>query len=364
MSWIQRLTASLRGRKLEEDLDKELAFHLDMRVREKAAAGVAPEEARRAVLRRFGSVARTKEASRDQSTLAWLAALRQDLRYALRNLRKHPGFAAAGAVCLAMGIGANTAVFSFVNAFLFQPMPAGVVHVGHASGNPISFPEFQDWRRLNRVFDRTFAFSPGERFTVGRGAASEHALGEIVTGDYFQMLHIVPFAGRLLAPDDDLRPLAVIGFQLWRRRFHADPAIAGSTPLNRDSPRYSGDIDIFHAREERAAITAEQDRALFADHGYDLQWIRREPAIHTVTGACRIGGRHGVDGRAHGILDQPALRSVARRSVDHDRGSGGLAGGGPGGHGETGAECRGGGSHGGVAGRIVRVGIDVGSVWR
>jgi hypothetical protein len=192
MSWIQRLTASLRGRKLEEDLDKELAFHLDMRVREKAAAGVAPEEARRAVLRRFGSVARTKEACRDQSTLAWLAALRQDLRYALRNLPKHPGFAAAGAVCLAMGIGANTAVFSFVNAFLFQPMPAGVVHVGHASGNPISYPEFQDWRRLNRVFDRTFAFSPGERFTVGRGAASEHALGEIVTGDYFQMLHVVP----------------------------------------------------------------------------------------------------------------------------------------------------------------------------
>jgi predicted permease len=229
MSWIQRLTASLRPRKLEQDLDKELAFHLEMRAREKIAAGAAPEDARRDVLRRFGSVDRTKEACREQATLAWLSALRQDLRYAARNLRKNSAFTAAAAACLAIGIGANTVVFSFVNAFLFQPAPAGVVRVGLASGAPISYLEFQDWQRLNTVFDRMFAYSPGELFTIGRGPQSKQVLGETVVGDYFRTLEVKPAIGRLIDASDASQPLAVISYQFWRTRFHSDPAIAGKT---------------------------------------------------------------------------------------------------------------------------------------
>jgi predicted permease len=229
MSWIQRLTASLRSQKLEQDLEKELAFHLDMRVREKISAGWPPEEARRAVLSRFGSVTRTAEACRDAWTLAWLAAARQDLRYAIRNLRKNPGFTLAAALCLAIGIGANTVVFSFVNAFLFQPSPPGVIRVGRASGSPVSYPEFQDWQRLNNVFDRLFAYAPGELFTVGRGAESEEVLGETVAGDYFRTLGVAPAIGRLLDASDESQPLAVISYDYWRTRFHSDPAIAGKT---------------------------------------------------------------------------------------------------------------------------------------
>lgn len=241
MSWIDRLVSSLRTRRMEEDLEKELEFHLEMRAREKTRTGVAAEEAHRQALHRFGSLTRTKEACRDESTFAWLAALRQDLRYAARNIRKNPGFAAAAVACLAMGIGANAAVFSFVNAFLFQPLPPRVVLVQRASGSPISYPELRDWQRLNRVFDEVFAYTPGERFTIGLGADGEHVLGETVTGNYFRTLGVDPAVGRLFANDDDLRPLAVIGYRFWRDHYLGDPAIAGKIIwINREAFTIAG----------------------------------------------------------------------------------------------------------------------------
>jgi predicted permease len=241
MSWIKRLASSLRVRKLEEDLEKELEFHLEMRAREKTSAGTTPEEARRQVLRRFGSLTRTKDACRDQSTLTWVAALGQDVRYAVRNMRKTPGFTAAAGACMAMGIGANAAIFTFVNAFLFQPLPPEVVMVQRVSGNPVSYPEYQDWQRLNSVFDDVFAFTPGERLTIGRGTHSEHVLGETVTADYFRIQGVVPAAGRLLAPGDESSPVAVIGYRLWRHRFLGDPGIAGKTIwINRESFTVAG----------------------------------------------------------------------------------------------------------------------------
>jgi predicted permease len=229
MAWIKRLMSSLRPRKLEADLQKELEFHLEMRARERTAAGATPETARRQALDRFGSITRTKEACRDESSLAWLAALRQDLCYSTRNIRKSPGFTAAATACLAVGIGANAAVFSFVNAFLFQSLPPGVVMVQRASSGPVSYPEYRDWQRLNHVFDDVFAYTPGERFTVGRGADTVPALGETVDGDYFRALNVSPAVGRLLASGDELRPLAVLGYHFWRNHFLADPAIAGKT---------------------------------------------------------------------------------------------------------------------------------------
>lgn len=241
MSWIKRLASSLRSRKREEDLEKELEFHLEMRAREKTSAGASAEEARRLVLGRFGSLTRVKEACRDQSSFAWVAALGQDLRYAARNLRKNPGFTAAAAACMAMGIGANAAIFSFVNAFLFQSLPRSVVLVQRVSGGPISYPEFQDWQRLNRVFDDVFGYTPGERFTIGRGLDSERVLGETVTGGYFQTLGVFPAAGRLLAPGDESHPLAVISDHFWRNRFFGDPAITGKTIwINREAFTIAG----------------------------------------------------------------------------------------------------------------------------
>ena len=227
MSWMRRLLTSLRTRKLENDLEEELAFHLAMRASE--SAGAAPEDARRQAIVRFGNVSRTKQACREQSTLAWIGDLRQDLRYAFRNLLRNRGFTTAAVACMAMGIGANTAVFSFVTAFLFQPLPKGVALVQRASGSAVSYPELQDWQRLSPVFDEMFGSSPGERFTIGRGAESDHVLGETVVASYFQSLGVMPAAGRLLAPGDESLPLAVIGYQFWRSHFAGDPGVVGKT---------------------------------------------------------------------------------------------------------------------------------------
>ena len=229
MSWIKRLASTLRGQRLEAELDRELEFHVAMRAREKAGSGLPPEEARRLAEQRFGSMTRTREACREASTLAWVTSLGQDFRYAARNLAKHPGFAAAAAACLAIGIGANTAVFSFVNAFLFPGLPPRAVLIQRASGTAVSYPELQDWRTLSPVFDEVFAYTPGARLSVGRGAGSTQALGEAVTANYFHALGIVPAAGRLFAPVDETRPVAVLGHAFWRSHFSGNPAVVGQS---------------------------------------------------------------------------------------------------------------------------------------
>jgi predicted permease len=230
LNWFKRLAASLREQRLERRLDSELQFHLEMRTRENCAAGGTPEQARSAALRRFGSLTRTMEECRDMDTLTWIGTTKQDIRYAFRAIRKAPGFTAAAVLCLAAGIAANTTVFSFVNAFLLRPLPVRhpeqVVIIGRAGGEPASYAEYREWKNANGVFSGLAGYSP-ETLTVGRGSAAEPALGEVVTGEYFETFEVRPLMGRLIQPGEDDRPLAVIGEDLWRRRFSSDPGICG-----------------------------------------------------------------------------------------------------------------------------------------
>ena len=141
-----------------------------------------------------------------------------------------PGFAAAAMLCVAVGIAANTTVFSFVNAFLLRPLPVRhpeeIVIIGRTGGEPASYAEYLEWKNANGVFSGLAGYSP-ESVTVGRGSAAEPALGEVVTSEYFATFGIRPLMGRLILPGDDDRALVVIAEDLWRRRFSSDPGICG-----------------------------------------------------------------------------------------------------------------------------------------
>src|SRR5881396_2381737 len=156
-SWrifIRRLAALFRRRGLEDDLDEELRSHLEMAVELNLRKGMSAQDARHGALRSFGGVEQTKENYRDQRGLPMIETTLQDLRFGFRMLRRSPGFSALAILCLTLGIGANAAVFSWIEGILFRPYPAvthqerlvavGGTARGEARGNPLSWPDFLD----------------------------------------------------------------------------------------------------------------------------------------------------------------------------------------------------------------------------
>src|SRR5436309_5465036 len=219
MSWINRLVGSLRKRSLENDLDDELQFHVEMRTHEFIASGMVPEEARRRAQRLFGNQLLLKERARDMDTVRWLETLWQDLRYGLRSLRKSPGFTTMAVLSLALGIGANTAIFSVVDAVLLKMLPVKqperLVELGpfvpsiNARGERynFSYPLFKEVRDRSLSFSGVFAALDGTRtmdlIQPGPGRQTEKAEVQLVSGEYFQVLGVNAIAGRILTPEDN-----------------------------------------------------------------------------------------------------------------------------------------------------------------
>ncbi len=237
MMWI-RIRALFRRNAFETDMDKEFQFHLEMRIQENIHAGMTENDAREAALRRFGSIGLAKERGRDVRGAGFLDPLLQDLRYGLRSLRNNPGFTVVAIVALALGIGANTAVFSYMDAMFWRPLPLPeperLVRFYGVAGNQrfdsFSYANYLDVRDHAKSFSGLAAHQ-ATTVNLTSGQDPEKAEAELVTGNYFGVLGLRPQLGRLFSPDDDrvpgAHPVAVISHRLWIRRFGGDPNVIG-----------------------------------------------------------------------------------------------------------------------------------------
>src|SRR5580765_938009 len=239
-TFVQRLAALFRRRRLEDELDEELRSHLEMAIELNMGKGMSAPDARREALRSFGGVERTKEIYREQRELPMLETAWQDLRFGLRMLWRSPGFSLLIILCLTLGIGANVAVFSWIEGILFRPYPA-VVHqeqlfalTGTALGEAdlTSWPDLLDLQKSCTLID-SFIVTKIMGTTLSIGDRAERTTGSIVSANYFDAIGVHPILGRGFEPGQDTgrnaHPVTVISYQLWQGRFKGDPQIIGKT---------------------------------------------------------------------------------------------------------------------------------------
>jgi predicted permease len=252
-----RLRSLFRRSQVERELDEELSYHLERQIEEHIAKGMTPEEARYAALRAMGGVERRKEECRETRRVRWIEDLMQDLNYGLRTLRKSPGFTTVAVLSLALGIGANTAIFSLVDPILIKSLPVTKpeqlvvlkpVNQRGATEDDYTFAAFP-YSIFEQVRDRTQVFSgifatPGADYVemVGpeTGDQIEKASLQLVSGEYFQVLGVNAVLGRTLTTADDQtstpHPAAVLSFGFWQRRFAGDVSVVGKVITLKNQP--------------------------------------------------------------------------------------------------------------------------------
>jgi predicted permease len=248
MSFWNRL---FRRRRRDEELDEEVQAHLRMAAQEHAERGESLEQARASAVHEFGNVILVKEVTRDMWGVRWLETLGQDLRYGMRQLRRNPGFTAVAVFTLALGIGANTAMFSVVNAVLLDPLPylepnrlVTLWDTSTAFGSPgpgsMTDPDYVQLRAQNQVFADATAFH-GQTFNLTGAGEPERLLGAAVSPHLFHLLGVAPALGRGFASDEEQAGrgnVVLLSHQLWERRFGANPAILGK-PITLDGASFT-----------------------------------------------------------------------------------------------------------------------------
>src|SRR3984893_1614794 len=232
---LLRLRSFFRRQQVDQELEDELRDHLDQQIKENLAAGMSPEDARYSALRALGGVTQIEQQCRDARAGSVIEDLVQDLRYGLRQLGRSPGFSSLAILCLTLGIGANTAVFSWIEGILFRPYPA-VAHQerllalagtarGETGSTGISWPDFLDLQRSCTLCDAFFV-SKITGSTLNVGERAEITTGSIVSANYFDVIGVHPVLGRGFEPGEDAgsdaHPVAVISYRLWRNRFKGD----------------------------------------------------------------------------------------------------------------------------------------------
>jgi putative ABC transport system permease protein len=245
-----RLRSLFRWAQADQELDDELRDHLERKTKEHVAQGMTQEEAHRRARLDLGGIEQTKEKCRDARRVNWIQDLIQDLRFGVRMLQKNLGFTTVAVLTLALGIGANTAVFSVVNTVLLRPLPYPdsdrLVQIWSTNPNTnrwgmwTAYPRFEDWRRQNTVFEemataRTWVIS------IKGGDHPESLFAVITSSQILQLLRVHPMLGRGFLPEED-QPghdhVIILSYGLWQRRFGSDRGVIGRT-VNVDEQHYT-----------------------------------------------------------------------------------------------------------------------------
>jgi predicted permease len=238
MRWYGRF---FRRGLTERQLDAELRFHLEQQTADYVAAGMTPEEARRRARLEFGGLDQVKEECRDVGAARFMETLLQDVRYGVRILRRNPGFTAVAVLTLALGIGANAAIFSFVDQLLLRPLPFpeadrlvslcyGSMQSSDIYNGSVSLPDYVFYRDHSTTLAALAAYT--ETDVAWRlGDHQVRLPGEIVSYNYFSVLGVSPFRGRWFLADEDAvpgrNPVVVLGYGLWQQAFGSDPGVVG-----------------------------------------------------------------------------------------------------------------------------------------
>ena len=295
---LNRLRSFFRKEPLERELDAEMALHIEMAIEENMRRGLSSEEARRQALVQFGGVQQARERHRGSRGLPWLDVLTQDLRFTFRVLRRDHAFAIVAVLILALGIGANVAVFSVVNTILLRPLPfpAAEQLVRIVQKNPkagessktYTADATQDFQNLNRSFQSVsgyFAFTGPDNFKLLGGDQPAPLTGILVAAGFFQTLGVQPSVGRLFRSEEfvkNAQPVALLSYPFWKRQFAGDRGVVGRTiNLNKTAVTVVGvlpdtfDFGAVFSPGARVDLFTPYIMDDFRDDGNDLALIGR-----------------------------------------------------------------------------------------
>ena len=247
-TWINRVAGAFNRRRRDWEMEQEFASHLEMQMDDNLRSGMTPEEARRAALVKAGALSAARETYREQRGLPFLESMLQDLRYGVRNLRKSPGFTVVAVLTLALGIGANTAMFSVINAVLLRPLPYRdpdrLVQLAETEVSPGTYPfagpDYLDWQAQNRTLESSTLFTSGY-VNLSSGSDSQGVRVTRTQANLFSTLGVPLIRGRAFAAGEDQEGnnhVVVLGYGLWQSFFGGrENAVNGNIAL--DGEKYT-----------------------------------------------------------------------------------------------------------------------------
>ena len=241
-AWFYRLLGLFLKNRREAEMAGEMQEHLDRLIERNVAAGISPNDARNAALREFGGVEQIKEMAREQRVWRWADEFLQDVRFGGRMLLRTPGFTTLAILCLTLAIGANAAVFSWIEGMLIRPYPLvahqermfalGGTMAGTSEYSPMSYPEFIDLEKNSTLFE-SFIVDRITGTTLSLGDRAERWVGGIVSANYFDALGVHPILGRGFRPEEGVgrnaHPVTVISYRTWKDRYKGDREVIGKT---------------------------------------------------------------------------------------------------------------------------------------